>query len=173
MNRLVRSRSQPNIANTLLCTGMNLHSAGCMQLNSISATAYSTFSSAQLSTIFTARLSTFHGFYRTNNMDHLTSTIPHQIPPFEKDSHRELALREAAHLQSQLSSSNYVGGIKATARLFIASVSKQKPNAHFIAMVEIVGRSASIWTCCCAIRYFQSRTKHKISSTDGTHCNCS
>ena len=56
--------------------------------------------SAQLSTFFTAQLSTFHGFYRTNNMDHLTSTIPHQIPPFKKGSHRELTLREAARLQS-------------------------------------------------------------------------
>jgi len=142
VNRLVRSRSQLNLSNTLLCTGMYVHSAGSMQLNSISATTYITFSAAQMSTFFTAQLSTFYGFYRTNNTDHLTSTIPHQIPRFEKDSHRELALREAARLQSLLSSSNYVGGTNATARLFIASVSKQKPSAHFIAMVEIVGWSA-------------------------------
>jgi hypothetical protein len=41
-----------------------------------------------------------------------------------------------------LSSSKYVGGVKTTARLFVASVSKQKPSAHFIAMAEMVGRSA-------------------------------
>jgi hypothetical protein len=41
-----------------------------------------------------------HGFYRTKNMDRLTSTIPHQIPSFKKGSHRELTLREAARLQS-------------------------------------------------------------------------
>jgi hypothetical protein len=40
------------------------------------------------------------GFYRTKNMDRLTSTIPHHIPPFKKGSHRELTLREAARLQS-------------------------------------------------------------------------
>jgi hypothetical protein len=39
-------------------------------------------------------------------------------------------------------SSKYVVGVKATARLFIASVSKQKPRAHFIAMAEMVVRSA-------------------------------
>jgi len=39
-----------------------------------------------------------------------------------------------------LSSSKYVGGVKATARLFVASVSKQKPSAHFIVMAEMVGR---------------------------------
>jgi hypothetical protein len=33
-------------------------------------------------------------------MDRLTCTIPHQIPPFKKGSHRELTLREAARLQS-------------------------------------------------------------------------
>jgi len=41
-----------------------------------------------------------------------------------------------------LRSSKYVGGVKATARLLVASVSKQKPSAHFIAMAEMVGRSA-------------------------------
>jgi hypothetical protein len=41
-----------------------------------------------------------HGFYRTKNMDRLTSNIPHRIPPFEKGSHRELTLREAPQLQS-------------------------------------------------------------------------
>jgi hypothetical protein len=41
-----------------------------------------------------------------------------------------------------LSSSKYVVGVKATARLFVASVSKQKPSAHFIAMAEMVVRSA-------------------------------
>jgi len=61
-----------------------------------------TYHAIQLSvrTFFTAQLSTFHGFYRTNNMDRLTSSIPHQVPPFKKGSHRELTLREAAHLQS-------------------------------------------------------------------------
>jgi len=42
----------------------------------------------------------FHGFYYTKNMDRLTSTIPHRIPPFEKCSHRELTLWDAAGLQS-------------------------------------------------------------------------
>jgi len=41
-----------------------------------------------------------HGFYRTKNIDRSTSTIPHPIPPFKKGSHRELTLREAAHLWS-------------------------------------------------------------------------
>jgi hypothetical protein len=40
------------------------------------------------------------GLYRTKNMDRVAATIPHQIPTFRKDSHRELTLREAAHLQS-------------------------------------------------------------------------
>ena len=40
------------------------------------------------------------GFYRTKNMDRLCATIPHQIPAYEKGSHRELTLREAARLQS-------------------------------------------------------------------------
>jgi len=57
-------------------------------------------SAAQLSTSFTEQLSTFHGFYRTNNIDRLTSIIPHQIPPLKKGSHRELTLWEAARLQS-------------------------------------------------------------------------
>jgi hypothetical protein len=41
-----------------------------------------------------------------------------------------------------LSSSKYVGGVEATPRLFVASVSKQMLSAHFIAMAEMVGRSA-------------------------------
>jgi len=45
---------------------------------------------------------------------------------------------------SLLSSSEYIGGVKATPRLFVASVSKQKPSTHFIAMGEMVGRSAQI-----------------------------
>ena len=40
------------------------------------------------------------GIYRTKNMDRLAATISHQIPTFKKDSHCELTLREAAHLQS-------------------------------------------------------------------------
>jgi hypothetical protein len=40
------------------------------------------------------------GLYRTKNMDRLAATIPHQIPTFRKDSHRELTLREAAHPSS-------------------------------------------------------------------------
>jgi hypothetical protein len=40
------------------------------------------------------------GFYQTKNMDRLSATIPHQIPTYTKGSHRELTLREAAHLQS-------------------------------------------------------------------------
>ena len=41
-----------------------------------------------------------HGFYRTKNLDRLTSTIAHHVPPFKKGHHRELTLREAARLQS-------------------------------------------------------------------------
>jgi len=41
-----------------------------------------------------------------------------------------------------LSSSKYIVDVKATSRLFVASVSKLKPSAHFIAMAEMVGRSA-------------------------------
>jgi len=41
-----------------------------------------------------------NGFYRTKNMDRLTTTIPHHIPQFKKGSHRELTLWEAAHHQS-------------------------------------------------------------------------
>ena len=43
-----------------------------------------------------------------------------------------------------LSSSKYVGGVKATARLVVARVSKQKPSAHFIAMAEMVVHSVYI-----------------------------
>jgi len=38
----------------------------------------------------------------------------------------------------------YIVGVKATARLFVASVSKRKLSAHFIAMAEMVVRSAQI-----------------------------
>jgi len=41
-----------------------------------------------------------HGFYRTKDMDRLTCTMPHQIPPFRKGSHRDHTLREAARLLS-------------------------------------------------------------------------
>jgi hypothetical protein len=41
-----------------------------------------------------------HGLWRTKNMDRLAATIPHHIPPYKKDSHRELTLREAARIQS-------------------------------------------------------------------------
>jgi hypothetical protein len=40
-----------------------------------------------------------------------------------------------------LSSSKYVVGVKATARLFVASFSKQMPSAHFIVKAEMVVRS--------------------------------
>jgi len=43
-----------------------------------------------------------------------------------------------------LSSCKYFEGVKATERLFVASVSMQKPSAHFIAMAEMVVRSESI-----------------------------
>ena len=43
-------------------------------------------------------------------------------------------------IQSNLSSITI--STKATAPLFVASVSKQKLSAHFIAMAEMVGRSA-------------------------------
>jgi len=64
-------------------TGMYLHSAGSIQLNSISPTAY-----------------------------------------------------------VQPSAIEYIQCVKATALLIIASVSKQKPSAHFIAMAEMVVHSA-------------------------------
>jgi hypothetical protein len=41
-----------------------------------------------------------------------------------------------------LSSSKYIVGATAIARLFVANVSKQKPSAHFIAMAEMAVRSA-------------------------------
>jgi hypothetical protein len=79
----------------LACTYTQLALSSCIQ-----SAQPRTFSAAQLSTFFTAQLRTFHGFYRTNKMVRLTSTIPHQIPPLKKGSHRELTLREAARLQS-------------------------------------------------------------------------
>jgi len=43
---------------------------------------------------------------------------------------------------AQRSAIEYIQGVKATARLFVASDSKQKPSAHFIAMAEMVVHSA-------------------------------
>jgi hypothetical protein len=42
----------------------------------------------------------------------------------------------------QRSAIEYIHGEKATALLFVASVSKPKPSAHFIAMAEMVVHSA-------------------------------
>jgi hypothetical protein len=44
----------------------------------------------------------------------------------------------------QRSAIEYIQGIKAAALLFVASVSKQKPSAHFIAMAEMVVHSVYI-----------------------------
>jgi hypothetical protein len=41
-----------------------------------------------------------------------------------------------------LSSSKYIIGVKANTRLFVASDSKHKPSAYFIAMANMVVRSA-------------------------------
>jgi len=41
-----------------------------------------------------------------------------------------------------LSTSKSIVGAKATAQLFVANVSKQKPSANLIAMAEMVVRSA-------------------------------
>jgi len=42
----------------------------------------------------------------------------------------------------QRSAIEFIQGVKATALLFVASVSKQKLSAHFIAMAEMVVHSA-------------------------------
>jgi hypothetical protein len=39
------------------------------------------------------------------------------------------------------SSSKYIVGVKATARLFIAIISNQKPTAHFMSMAKMMVRS--------------------------------
>jgi len=100
-----------------------------------------TFSAVQLSTFFTAQLSTFHRFYRTNNMDRLTSTIPHRIPPFKRVAIENLLFAKLLVFSPMLSSSKYVVGVKAAAPLVVASVSEQMPNTNFIAMAEMVVRS--------------------------------
>jgi hypothetical protein len=42
----------------------------------------------------------------------------------------------------QRSTIEYIHGVKATVLLFVASVLKQKPSAHFIAMAKMVVHSA-------------------------------
>jgi len=44
----------------------------------------------------------------------------------------------------QRSAIEYIQGVNAAALLFIASVSKQKPSAHFISMAEVVVHSVYI-----------------------------
>jgi hypothetical protein len=61
-------------------------------------------------------------------------------------------------------SSKYVVGVKATARLFVASKSRGHTSLPWLRWWCAVHK---YWTFCCAIRYFQSRMKHKISSTRG------
>jgi len=87
-------------------------------------------------------------------MDRLTSTIPHQIPLLKKGSLRDLLFEKMLVFSLLLSSSKYVVGVKTTVRLFVASVSKQKPSAkhkpsakqkpsaRLTAMAEMVVRSA-------------------------------
>jgi len=82
-----------------------VHELGCTYIqlvpcSRIQSVQLHMFSTAQLSTLFTVQLSNFHKFYGTNNMDHHTSTIPHQYPPFKKYSDPENTFREAACLQS-------------------------------------------------------------------------
>jgi hypothetical protein len=77
-------------------------------------------------------------------MDRLTSTTQHQIPPFKRIPIENLLFKNLLVFSPLLSSSKYFVGVKATARLVIASVSDQKSNAHFIAMAEMVVRSAHI-----------------------------
>ena len=48
----------------------------------------------------------------------------------------------SAAVYIQRSAIEYIQGVKESALLFVASVSKQKPSAHFIAMAEMVVRSA-------------------------------
>jgi hypothetical protein len=65
----------------------------------------------------------------------------------------------------QRSAIEYIQGVKATALLFVASVSKQKPHVHFIAKAKMVVRSASILELQLRHQVLQSRTKYMISST--------
>jgi len=50
--------------------------------------------------------------------------------------------RFSATAYVQRSAIGYIEGVKATALLFVASDSMQKPSAHFIAMAEMVEHSA-------------------------------
>ena len=58
------------------------------------------FRAVQLGIFFTALMSTFHRFYCTKSMEHLISTITHQIPAFQKSTHWELTVQEVACPQS-------------------------------------------------------------------------
>jgi len=75
-------------------------------------------------------------------MHRLTSTIPHQVLPFESVAIENLLFEKLLIFSPLLSLSKYIVGVTAIARLFIANVSKQKPSAHFIAMAEMAVRSA-------------------------------
>jgi len=73
------------------------------------------------------------------------ATGPNPVPTHSKKVAIENLLFEKLLIFSPLlSSSKSVVGVKATARLFVASVSKQKPSAHFIAMAVMVVPSAYI-----------------------------
>jgi hypothetical protein len=121
------------------------------------------FSTAQLSTFFISQLSAFHGFGRTKHMDPHTSTIPHQIPPFKKGCHRELTLQEAARLQSQAELIQVRCRCKGNSSL---QVFQSKCRVHTsLPWPRWWCAVYKYWTFRCTIRYFQSRKKHKISST--------
>ena len=173
----------------LACTYPQL--ALSIQLNSISATTYvqrsaieyihqlHMFNAAQLGTVInrvrSAQRNWVHSSQR--NWVHSTDSIVLKIwtalhlPSHIKFRHpkrvaiENLLFGKLLVFGPLLSSSKYVVGVMATAQLFVASVSKQMPCAHFIAMAEMVVRSAYILDLQLHHQVFQSRTKHKISST--------
>jgi len=99
-------------------------------------------------------------------MDNLTSTNPHQHPPFIKGSYQELTLRAAARLLSPAELIPDVSAM-ATVQLFVASVLKQITIAHFIAMAKLVVRNAYVLDHPLHDQVFQSQMKPMIS-TAGT-----
>jgi hypothetical protein len=103
-----------------------------------------TFSTAQLSTFLTAQLSTFHGFYRTNNMDRLTSTIPHQIPPFKSVAIQNLLFEKLLVFSPLLSSSQYVGGEKALHDRSL-QVFQSKSRVHTSLPLPMLVRDSARW----------------------------
>jgi len=95
-----------------------------------------------MSPFFSAQLSTFHGFYFTNNIDRLTSTIQHQILPFKQGSVKKFFFEHRLVFCPLLYPSKYIIGMMETARQLVASVSIQHPGANFIAMAGMMVPSA-------------------------------